>query len=449
MQISECTTYINRRGELRFMMPGFRRSIGGISQWNDGFEPCQIRNGSQSDSKHWSLNMLSENRGRRLDGTVQSFIDQIPRDVRERVACYRFGQIAMLQCIACYPEANDLSLSNPKLFWLLIASTFDSDWTVEDIHRVCQFRQVDILERINGHASKATVRLLHRIEITDGTLGEARNILRAISQPEIVRVAAHQQIVTVRYLALLSNYPDLAEPAAANVLGRVLISEAGRSPGTAVDMACRLVDIKRMARILGIARPGQAMSECKSVEDVNRLHDRWVENLNGRTRTEDEESAEIEQVLEHRPEFDDIPAFLRQQNRNGDGQRPIRPQRRIPRRIILRERRTDISSLTFPPAPFPDSKHIEAISTVDELIDEGRAQENCVASYAETVAEGDTYIYRVLKPQRGTLELRRLDSAWVLGQFKLKRNAAPGKRARAAVDKWYQKVAWTPQQLQR
>jgi len=435
MLINECRPYINRRRDLRFMLPNFRGSMGGISCWDEGFEPCQIRNGRQSDSRQWSLNLLSFNEGRRLPGSVQAFIQQIPVDVRERIAPFKFGQVPMLQGIARYPAINDLSLSHPKLFWLLVASTFDSDWGVEDIRRICQYRQVDILERINGSSSKAAVRLLRKIDVTEGSLGEARTILRAIGEPNVVRVAAHLQTVSIRLLALLSNYPDLADSAAANLLNRILNSEAGRSPGTAVDLAVRLVDIKRMARLRRIPSVGQAMNVCKSVEDVNRLHDRWVASLNAEPQTTTEELAEVARIMharQDRRERLDTPAFLRSD--------ALPAMARVRQRAVTRRPRIDISTLTFPPAPFPDSKTIQAITTVDELIEEGRVQDNCVASYAETVAKGDSYIYRVMKPQRGTLELRYSDGAWVTGQFKLKKNAPAGAKAKAAVRRWYQQV---------
>ncbi len=72
----------------------------------------------------------------------------------------------MLQCLAISTEANDLIASNPTLFWLLVTSAFDADWSVEDICRMCRFRQIDIVERINGHATKATVRLLRKSKLT-------------------------------------------------------------------------------------------------------------------------------------------------------------------------------------------------------------------------------------------------------------------------------------------
>lgn len=426
MRLNECSPYVTRGGDLRFMMPGYHRSVGGISVWSEGFTPCNVRDGQLTVGKHWPLQLVPLQRGRSLPGLVQAFIDEIPRDVRERVAPYKFSQVPMLQCLAISAEANDLIASNPTLFWLLVTSAFDADWSVEDIYRICRFRQVDIVERINGHATKATVRLLRKIKIDAGTLGESRNILRAISDPRIVSVTAHQQHVSVRFLALPGNYPDLTDPVLANVLARILDSETAQGPGVAGDLSIHLVDIIRMGRSLRIPRPEQAMSQCKSIEEVNRLHDRWVGNINGNARSREQEQREIETFLSCGREA--VPAFLRAR------QRPP----------VTRISRPDFSTLTFPAQPFPDSEGIKAITTSAELRKEGREQSSCVASYAPIVAGGEAYIYKVLKPARGTLELRRIDGAWLIGQFKLWKNGRPSLEARAHVEKWYEHVCCNP-----
>ena len=435
MLINECRPYVNRQGHLRFVIPGFRRSVGGVGPWEDGFEPCQIRGGNRAPSHHWSLTLFPGSEGRRLPGTVQGFLDEIPAEVRDQISRFRFGQVPMLHCLATSPEAVDLMLGHPMLFWLMVASKFDSDWSVEDLHELCGMRQVEILERLTGYASRAAVRLLRKVEIGEGTLGESRTILRAIGNPDIVRIAAHQETVNVRLLALLSNYPGLVEPASANVLARILSGDAGHRPGAGVDVAVRLVDISRMARALEIARPQQAIRRCRTLEDVNRLHDRWAEALLDIRRPAEEEEDEIERFLGIRHEPANRPAFLRR-----DDEDVPEIVRRVRRRIIVQRQTPDYSSLTFPPPPYPNSRHIRAITTPAEMERESRMQSNCARDYSPLVASGDVYLYRVLRPQRGTLEVVRRDSGWVLGQFKLKRNRDPGVNAEKKVRAWYDSV---------
>ena len=53
-----------------------------------------------------------------------------------------------------------------------------------------------------------------------------------------------------------------------------------------------------------------------------------------------------------------------------------------------------------------------------QLVEEGRHQHNCVGGYAERVAGGKVFIYRVLRPDQATLSLRLdTDGEWVIGQL--------------------------------
>ncbi|MBZ0090286.1 MAG: PcfJ domain-containing protein, partial [Thermoanaerobaculia bacterium] len=61
----------------------------------------------------------------------------------------------------------------------------------------------------------------------------------------------------------------------------------------------------------------------------------------------------------------------------------------------------------FPGPPYPEEDWIAPIRTPAELIREAEEQHNCVAAYIEDAREGRSYFYRVLSPERATLELYR------------------------------------------
>lgn len=75
-------------------------------------------------------------------------------------------------------------------------------------------------------------------------------------------------------------------------------------------------------------------------------------------------------------------------------------------------------SFMSPPVP-GIAGHIEPITSPAALVDEGEAQGNCVASYASRVREGNTYIYRILQPQRATLSVVRRSplAEWEIGEL--------------------------------
>lgn len=140
-------------------------------------------------------------------------------------------------------------------------------------------------------------------------------------------------------------------------------------------------DVLQMARELSVEDAELALLRCTSEDDLFNLHVRWIQRLNS---DEDRVQGNVE----------------------------------------------------FPEPPFPDSKNIVAIKTSDELMEEGRNMNHCVGAYATDVLAGQCYIYRVLRPERATLELRAENGIWQMGQFKLKNNAKPGRASQKYVMEW-------------
>lgn len=98
----------------------------------------------------------------------------------------------------------------------------------------------------------------------------------------------------------------------------------------------------------------------------------------------------------------------------------------------------------FPPPPIPGTKNIRPLLHPTELKEEGRQQHNCVASYANDVVRGRTYIYRVLTPQHATLSIVRGPGGdWEIEQLKGPCNQAVQKTTRQAVRDWLARYAFS------
>jgi hypothetical protein len=96
-----------------------------------------------------------------------------------------------------------------------------------------------------------------------------------------------------------------------------------------------------------------------------------------------------------------------------------------------------LQSCRFPLPPIPGTDDILPLRAPRALVEEGRRQHNCVAGYAPRVAEGDTFIYRVLRPQRATLSLVRWPGGgWQIGELFLAGNHPVGAATRRAVADW-------------
>lgn len=73
---------------------------------------------------------------------------------------------------------------------------------------------------------------------------------------------------------------------------------------------------------------------------------------------------------------------------------------------------------SFLEPPVPGTEDIVPITDAGQLLEEGRAQRNCVGGYALRVASGKVFIYRVLRPERATLSLRLVaDGEWEIEQL--------------------------------
>jgi len=86
--------------------------------------------------------------------------------------------------------------------------------------------------------------------------------------------------------------------------------------------------------------------------------------------------------------------------------------------------------ITFPDPPItipihtqPANLSIEPIRSPRDLYEEAVSQNNCVFRYLKAIEAGKAVVYRVTKPERGTVMLRRSDdNAWIITEFRAARN---------------------------
>jgi len=102
------------------------------------------------------------------------------------------------------------------------------------------------------------------------------------------------------------------------------------------------------------------------------------------------------------------------------------------------------SRFVNPPIPGVLGK-IEPLTSPEELVHEGEFQENCVASYASRVEQGDTFVYRVLSPERATLSIVRVaEGQWKIGELELKFNAPVSPDTEDFIESWIERHRISP-----
>ncbi len=62
---------------------------------------------------------------------------------------------------------------------------------------------------------------------------------------------------------------------------------------------------------------------------------------------------------------------------------------------------------------------------------------HCVASYVDAILSGQCYIYRILQPQRATIEVRLRGNQASVRQVALAYNGKPNEDTLTAVQQWF------------
>ena len=96
----------------------------------------------------------------------------------------------------------------------------------------------------------------------------------------------------------------------------------------------------------------------------------------------------------------------------------------------------------LPSPPLRGTRDITPILTAAALFEEGRDQNNCVATYAERVRRRTTFIYRVLRPERATLSIvRGEDGDWRIDELECRSNTEVSAITRQSVESWLDQYA--------
>jgi hypothetical protein len=351
--------------------------------WSRGFrlyEPTE----TGWDEQHWEPGFILLHTGRtvRSCSVAEGFLQDVPDDIRIRVQPFQHCQYTLLRLLAQSTAARDLLKSNPVLLWLIADLARVHGWTAEAVERLLRQSRAKIIERFFAANGKNAERFLRKLVVGFGDSRELNIIQTTLASPNTVRALCRFQVIPIQALVVANRLPQLVNTS----LVQAFLSGAPQKSGDIIAMTHRLArlwdDTFRLAYVLGYSDSEQTLSRCKRVEDLQTLHDRWTERLNRRSA------------------------------------HPIS------------------GDLTFPQPPLADTEQIIAIRNPQDLAEEGRLMHHCVASYTNDVFKGRSFIYRVLAPQRGTLQLGFKNGELRILQFKLAWNRHPSEESHSRVRKW-------------
>ncbi|MBN1556934.1 MAG: hypothetical protein JW951_02165 [Lentisphaerae bacterium] len=367
-----------------------------------------------------------------------AFRETVPEETARLTERFGSHQWSLMWLAERYPPAADLARSNPVLAYCLANNDAFLPGLTRPVIRAAveqaAGRQRMILAWLGFPGTEAMVKLFRKIPpeiVSPETLRMLRETVNADSA--VPRLLGHRERIGAGVLQLVIDrklIPYVTPALLQDVAGRE--EEQARAP-----TADRLLDVLLQANCMA-ERP--RVRPFRSVRKVQETHDRVAalflreQRRPGGRRRRDPAPDPAEMAALEPPERP-----FRQRPRQGGRDReaaraPVRAPRRAPPARPAPVRRVRRS---FPPPPVAGTPDIVPITDLKSLRQEGRTQNNCIASYESLIRERGYYVYRVLKPERATLSVYRgPGGGWYLGELRAARNRAVSNETAAKVQRW-------------
>lgn len=298
----------------------------------------------------------------------------LPRELARAIERFPCAQFALIEMFRAAVAYLDLLVSNPSLAFYL-AQELARYGHFDQADQLATRKQPELAERLGFPATPAAARTLRKVVPESVTPESARQLRLALRNDDAQRKLSHLPQINAGVMRLLGD-ERLQAAAAPTLLEEV--AEDGREKYRA-ETADLLQDVLTLEQELhGAGR----CAPFGSVARVREVHEQL---------SEDYANKKASGILECR----------------------------------------------FPAPPVRGTMSIVPLAGPRDLIAEGLRQHNCVASYAPAVARGDTFIYRVLRPERATLAIR-LESGdrWYCAEIRAACNGRVSRATEQAVRDW-------------
>lgn len=320
-------------------------------------------------------NSLATQRKRAFD----KFRFSLPKPVAARAEKYQSRQWAVLRLFHARPETLEFAQQNPALCFALAnfrcLRGVTSLKTFADAVKFSGSRQRDIAGALGFPATDGAARILAKLAPESASVELLEPLREALTDPAVAKALAHLPKLNAGAVAIAKE-PRLRAACTAKMLTEV--AQASKEKYR-VNIAVLIEDTLRM---FFRVHPNRSTPQFQSIARLREIHD--------------EISVEY-----------------------------------------LRREEPAIRAFRFPKPPVPGTPDIVPICTIEELIEEGRAQNNCVATYAQRVQSRHTFIYRVLRPERATLSIVRGDDGdWEIDELERCRNTDVADRTWEWVEAW-------------
>jgi len=384
---SDVNIQIDNHGCLLFEILEPIKSTFRYQSWDSGFQLQRLEDDLwEYETFDYGIPLLNLAEAEESVKSLRDFVEGIPKDIRTDVRPYVHCQSLMLLWLRKSNDAKQLFESSPNFFWLMVGFINNAYLDDEDIHSLLRQPRRLILARILGNESSAALKILNKVKLAQGDLAEYDAIVSSLKKAEQFRSLTKLNQIPVHILIAAAHYPWLADVPAFYTFRKgeqIPFKDFLRSLRHHVGF---WNDALNVATLVHIPDAQIALRQCRDFDAVRRLHDRWTDRLNQE-------------------------------------------------KVVAVEGKT-----RFPEPPLPAGEHIFPIQTFEDLQAEGRLMHHCVAGYFREIRDGNTYIYRVLQPERATVEIGVRGSDLSIRQIRLAYNRQPSTDTRSAVQAWFSNV---------
>ncbi|MFM2642497.1 PcfJ domain-containing protein [Vibrio chagasii] len=306
------------------------------------------------------------------------WLETLPARYREITDNFPEYQYQMLWLAANTYEAAQLLELRPVILALICMKYSVDNKKALELSRLGQKK---ILAKLGLDSSKATLKFIDKLELHYNVGDELDQIVR-ILEPLQRRVLKFKHYSKVGYTALRLDqvHPFLT----GSRLGIAMVEEGRLNSPSKMAM---FQDAILLGQDLEIDDPLRSITSQNSFAMFEQLHDRWTEQ---------------------------------RQLRRLEGSRPI--------------------DMDIPyPVPLLGNENIHPITDYFDLEKEGIEQKHCIGVYHNRIMSDRYVVFRMMKPQRLTIGLRRVPSKvfpFEIDQICGKRNAPPTEAARQVIHDW-------------
>lgn len=384
---------IDLKGNLQFNVATKLNHEFIISSWNRGLKYYGKEDGIwEEDEIDTGFSFISNEKIEVQDESVSLFLEQVPQDIVKLIKPYQYRQFTMLQIMAQFPQTIDIFKRSATLFWMVVAEGADRQWSHAEIVDVLHKKRTSIIELLIGNPCIKGVKFIDKLILQSAEIKEFDLIKKSLLDDLLIESFAHQKEVLIQTVSVV--YKKRSFLNAKTLLNEVDLKKTAFSQGLKFRRYDNIIkDINRMANLLGQPLPVKYSKNYTSEAALNRLHDNWVTRFNQSQAYQDMLEEREQQSAESKAHYDEL------------------------------------KKAVYPLCPLGDFENFIQIKDYPGLAKEGADMNHCVASYFTSAVNDGNYFYKLLSPERATVQIKQQFGKTSVIQFKLKSNKKPNRES--------------------